>query len=345
MPLPLGYERWTSVVAIDTCEASAEAGPCTPGAKARLALQYVSGATAITTQDPPVYPARAFAHVQISEETLQNHFTATDRALLDQATIWAYGDESNGFEAGDFLVVAAMHVNTKELSSWAFQSVWWSPMNDTLADCPLTEFNHCFGQAGAYAAMAAPGSAKPNQYSGLSQEQLLAIDGRVGTTWRDHYLMTDSYGINRELDGTPVKVESYFEGKPPAWATQGPSGAKLELLPISANVYIEPVIHPLGTNCQNCHRRAGYPGAACGPDDYAGGCGRASYQTAQCADLLGDYGAPASDLCMTQPWAWHTEKGDECKPTGGTLCNGKQAFPVLDTDWIWLIADGHVQQR
>ena len=93
---------------------------------------------------------------------------------LDQATIWAYGDDSNGFEAGDFLVVAAMHVVTKEVDTWAFQSVWWSPMNDTLADCPLDDYNHCFGQTGGYAATD-PGSATPNQYSGLSAEQVGAL--------------------------------------------------------------------------------------------------------------------------------------------------------------------------
>ena len=173
----------------------------------------------------------------------------------------------------------------------------------------------------------------------------MAIDAHVGTTWRAHYLMTDSYGINYELDGTPVKVESYFKGKAPTWATQGPTGKKLDLLPVSANVYIEPVIHPLGTDCQNCHRRAGYPGSSCAANEYAGGCGRSSYQTAQCADLLGDYGGPDEDACMTTPWAWHTPAGNGCKPSNGTLCNGKDAFPVLDTDWIWIIADNHVQER
>ena len=101
----------------------------------------------------------------------------------------------------------------------------------------------------------------------------------------------------------------------------------------------------LGTNCQNCHRRAGYPGSSCAANEYAGGCGRSNYQTAQCADLLGDYGGPDEDACMTTPWAWHTQAGNECKPSNGTLCNGKEAFPVLDTDWIWIIADNHVQQR
>lgn len=342
----LGYERWKSVVAIDTCDgAAAAASPCPPGGAATLELEYVSGARPIVTKKPAVYSPSDFVHVQLSEEALNSHFTPTDRALLDQATIWAYGDESNGFEAGDFLVVAAMHINTKEIASWAFQSVWWSPMSDSLADCPLADFNHCFGQTGGYAATSAPDSAEPNQHSGLSAQQIAAVDQRVGTAWRAHYLLTDSYGINYELDGTKVVAENYFKGKPPEWANVGPSGQPLPLLPVSANVYIEPVIHPLGTDCQNCHRRAGYPGSSCAKGDYSSGCGRTNYQTAQCADLLGDYGAPAQDPCMSTPWAWHGAGGNQCKPVDGTLCTGKDALPVLNTDWIWIIADGHVQKR
>ncbi|MEY2932552.1 MAG: hypothetical protein RL033_3301, partial [Pseudomonadota bacterium] len=120
----LGYERWQSVVAIDTCEA-APGTECAKGDEATLRLDHVKKARPITTKNPKVYPARDFVHLQVSEEVLKSYFSATDRALLDQATIWAYGDQSNGFEAGDFLVVAAMHVNTKEVPSWAFQSVWW----------------------------------------------------------------------------------------------------------------------------------------------------------------------------------------------------------------------------
>lgn len=340
----LGYERWKSVVAIDTCEPAAGA-ECTKGNEATLQLEYVKGARPITTKNPTVYPARSFQHLQVSDEVLKRYFTATDRALLDQATIWAYGDKSNGFEAGDFLVVAAMHVNTKEVPSWAFQSVWWSPMSDSLTDCPLEEYDHCFGQTGGYAATAATGSTAPNRYSGLTEAQITSLDAHVGGNWRAQYLMTDSYGINYELDGTPVSVSSYFKGKPPAWASVGPTGQPLPLFPVSANVYIEPVIHPLGTECQNCHRRAGYPGKACAKGEYPGGCGRSSYQTAQCPDLLGDYGAPAVDACMTTPWAWHSARGNDCKAVDGTLCNGKEAFPVLNTDWVWIIADSHVQKR
>jgi hypothetical protein len=341
----LGYEQWQSVVAIDTCQSTSAEAACPPSGSATLALDHVSGARPISTKNPKVYSVDDFLHLQVSGEALEDYFTATDRALLDQATIWAYGDQSGGFEPGDFLVVVAMHLNTKEVPSWAFQSVWWSPMSDTLAECPLADFNHCFGQTAAYAASAAPGSMEPNVYSGLTQAELISIDAHVGTGWRSHYLMTDSYGINYELDGTPVKAASYFKGTPPAWATTGPSGEPLALLPVSANVYIEPVIHPLGTECQNCHRRAGYPGKSCTSGEYSAGCGRANYQTAQCGDLLADYGSPERDACLTTPWAWHGRSGNDCKPTDGTLCAGKEAFPVLATDWIWLIADGHVQKR
>jgi hypothetical protein len=340
----LGYERWKSVVAIDTCEGAAGA-ECAKANEATLELAHVKGARPITSKSPRVYPARAFVHLQVSEEVLTRYFTPTDRALLDQATFWAYGDRSHGFEAGDFLIVAAMHVNTKEVPTWAFQSVWWSPMSDTLAECPLSEYDHCFGQTGGYAATAAPGSRAPNPYSGLTEAQIAGMDERVGSTWRAQYLMTDSYGINYELDGTPVSVSNYFKGKPPAWATTGPSGKPLPLFPVSANVYIEPVIHPLGTDCQNCHRRAGYPSKGCATGEYAGGCGRADYQTAQCANLLGDYGDPALDACMTTPWAWHGESGNDCKAVDGTQCKGKEALPVLDTDWVWIIAKMHMGKR
>ncbi len=339
----VGYEVWGSVVAIDTCDG--DEAQCPKGASASLQLAHVGGASAITTADPEVYAATDFVHVQISREVLETKFTAADRALLDQATIWAYGDESQGFEAGDFLVVAAMHVTTKEVDTWAFQSVWWSPMNDATTDCPLDQYDHCFGQSGAYAATATPGGSSPNQYSGLSAADITALDAQVGDHWRSHYVLTDSYGIRYELDGTKIDVANYFAGTPPTWATTGPSGDPLPLLPVSSNVYIEPVIHPLGTNCQNCHRRAGSPETSC--DDYTQGCGRSNYQTAQCPDLLGDYGDPAKDPCMMTPWAWYDGSSNHCKADdkGGTLCDGDEAFPVLNTDLTWILADNHIQER
>ena len=76
---------------------------------------------------------------------------------------------------------------------------------------------------------------------------------------------------------------------------------------------------------------------------------------AQCADLLGDYGPPAGDPCMTMPWAWHVSGSDNCKearlrpgekPRDGIRCDeDHQAFPILGTDYIWFIADQHNSMR
>lgn len=51
-------------------------------------------------------------------------------------------------------------------------------------------------------------------------------------------------------------------------------------LPIAMNPYIELVTHPLQTNCNNCHMRAGYPEKS---SSFANG---ASYQNKTCQDLL-----------------------------------------------------------
>ncbi len=68
----------------------------------------------------------------------------------------------------------------------------------------------------------------------------------------DHYLLVDAYGI------------------------ADPKGS--DRLPVATNPYIELVIHPMGTDCNNCHIRAGWPSAAHG--------GTASYQNPNCPELL-----------------------------------------------------------
>ncbi|CAA0094713.1 Uncharacterised protein [BD1-7 clade bacterium] len=335
-----GYETWDKVVAIDTCGED-----CPDSLYAELTLTHVKNAAPITTHNPKVFPADAFVHIQVSEEALQTGFTETDRALLDQATIWAYGDKSGGFEAGDFLVVAAMHINTKEIDSWAFQSVWWSPMDDTLDDCPVQNVKNCFGQSDAYGAKA--------KYSGLSPDKIKRLDDHVGSKWRDYYVLTDSYGIQYEINGSEASAVQYFNDTPPAWANQRPDGHKVGQLPVSMNVYIEPVIHPLGTNCQNCHRRAGIISAgASTPKSYQQGIGATNYQTAQCPSLLADYNTAGADPCMNKPWvnnsnSWQSaDVANQCKPdpSRGVLCDGKNAYPIVNTDTTWFIADGHIQQ-
>lgn len=351
----LGYENWNTVVAIDTCADCASSSGSDTSSSATLVLEDVyktDGTTAISpiiTENPDVYPTSTFVHVQMSQEVLDK-LSATDKALLDQATIWAYGSESNGFEAGDFLVVAAMHVTTKEIDTWAFQSVWWSPMNDTAEDCSLTLYNNCFGQSDIY-------NAANKDSSGLSSADLAALDAKVGSVWQDNYLMTESYGINYEIDGTKTEVKNYFTGLPkiPNWASKTAAGDDLAVLPVSMNVYIEPVIHPIGTNCQNCHRRAGFSGSPPNAGEYAAGVGRTGGQTSQCPSLLGDYGDPAVDACLTTPWAWNqniTPWGDgkavnTCtKNNDGTTtkCKGAEAFPIVNSDLSWFVADKHVQK-
>lgn len=68
-----------------------------------------------------------------------------------------------------------------------------------------------------------------------------------------HYNMVDAYGI-------PVSAA--------------------QQLPIAMNPYIELVSHPIATNCNNCHIRAGYPSAS---STYTNG---ASYQNFGCQQLL-----------------------------------------------------------
>ena len=62
----------------------------------------------------------------------------------------------------------------------------------------------------------------------------------------DHYLLTDAYAV------PPVNGQ---------WAK-------------AVNPYIEGVIHPIATNCRNCHVRAGWPQNL------------SSYQNADCPELL-----------------------------------------------------------
>lgn len=352
----LGYERWKQVVAIDTClPIGSSACPSAKSATLQLADVKSTGNRAfvpITTQNPSVYPATDFQHIQISQEVLEKYFTPADRALLDQAMIWAYGDESNGFEPGDFLVSIAMHVTTKEINSWAFQSVWWSPRADTLGDCGLALYNNCFGQSPTYGATLGPDSDRPAESSGLQTKDITAIDDAAqNKNWRKYYLLTDEYGIRYQIDGQPSKISDYFNGTPPKWAQTDPKGGALPYLPVSQNVYIEPVIHPIGTNCRNCHGRAGFtPGARTDDPPYSVGAGRTGGQTSQCPSLLGDYGDPNTNLCMWNPRILFSGNENHCKPgaVDGIECRNidkGDAKPVVGGDYIWFIPDGHFEAR
>lgn len=72
--------------------------------------------------------------------------------------------------------------------------------------------------------------------------------------WR-HYLLVDSYGIPEKPNGDQ---------------------------PVAMNPYIELVIHPVATNCNNCHIRAGWPLAPFSKPEV----GKASYQNPDCPQEL-----------------------------------------------------------
>jgi hypothetical protein len=205
-----GYETWPDLVAVD---------PTGRNAGKTLPVSYLYGVYQSDKTTPwptvsgsaKVYGLDDFYYHKVTAEDW-NSFDEADKAILNAASYWSYNQP---FGVGDFLVTIAMHVNTKEIPTWALQSVWWS-------DRPNT---------GPYAA---------------NRPQIPLAKG----PWT-HYLLADSYGI-------PDKV----------------SGKQ----PVAMNPYIELAIHPVGTNCNTCHSRAGWPTGK--------GEGQASYQNPDCPDPL-----------------------------------------------------------
>lgn len=87
-----------------------------------------------------------------------------DRAILDASAYYAYG---RMFQQGDYLVLIAMHIMTKEQPAWTFQSVWWDDAASTspyAADRPNLPPSQAPGpwrnylMAATYGIPASPGS-------------------------------------------------------------------------------------------------------------------------------------------------------------------------------------------
>ena len=204
-----GYERWPDLIAID---------PTGRSVGKKLPVSYLYGVYQSDKTTPwprvsasaKVYGLNDFYYHKVTADDW-NSFDDADKAILNAASYWS---NNQPFGIGDLLVTIAMHVNTKEIPTWALQSVWWS-------DQP---------NAGPYAA---------------NRPKIPQARG----PW-NHYLLVDSYGI-------PDK-----------------SGDQ----PVATNPYIELVIHPVGTNCNNCHNRAGWPTGK--------NAGQASYQNPDCPNSL-----------------------------------------------------------
>jgi len=210
-----GYETWRDFVAVDP------SGKYRPGSRVPVEYLYKvfdpktkKQLGPIKAQNVVVHAMDEFYNHQVTDDEWKS-FDEADKAIINAASYWAY---NKPFGPGDYLVTIAMHINTKEIPSWALQSVWWS-------DRP---------NAGAYA---------------QDRPDLRKLNPKG--PW-NHYLLVDAYGI--------------------------PDSKNKDKLPVATNPYIELVTHPVGTDCNNCHNRAGWPTGK--------GQGKASYQNPDCPDLL-----------------------------------------------------------
>jgi hypothetical protein len=88
-----------------------------------------------TTQiSPPAFQVVSvndFYHRQLNQAEL-SALSTCDRALLDASAYWAY---NRAFEPGDYVVLVAMHIMTKEQEPWTFQSLWYHPDADKCRYC------------------------------------------------------------------------------------------------------------------------------------------------------------------------------------------------------------------
>lgn len=235
-----GYETWPDLVGVDPSGQSV-------GKKATVSylygVQYFDRTPWKTvTASATVYGLKDFYYHKVTNDDWQS-FDEADKAILNAASYWAYNQP---FGPGDYLVTVAMHINTREIPTWALQSVWWSDVPD----------------AGIYA-------------------QDRPMLPRAKGPWT-HYLLVDAYGI--------------------------PEKKQPDLLPVATNPYIELVIHPVGTDCNNCHMRAGWPTGKV--------AGTASYQNPDCPESL-------------------------AKLTPDTACFNK----ITRTDFQWIIPDRALPQK
>jgi hypothetical protein len=176
-PLPakyIGYEYWKDTVAIDPGGA-----PVPAGKTAQVSYLYHF----YEHDKKTLFPTQTRTAKVVSVNDFYNHrvdaaelasMSANDRTILNASACWLY---NRPFAAGDYLVSVAMHINTKEIPTWALQSLWWSDMPD----------------AGPYAAN------RPD------------INPQKGPgPWR-HYLMTLEYGIDAAPGMLPVAFNPFIE--------------------------------------------------------------------------------------------------------------------------------------
>ncbi len=166
-----GYEGWAHAAAIDPSGARV-------GKTARVSYLYNvkkhNGKPWPTiTRTAKVYGLNDFYHHRVTQADWDS-FNEADKAIINAASYWL---SNKPFGVGDYLVTVAMHINTKEVASWALQSVWWSDRPDAM---PHAANRPALAQA------AGP--------------------------WK-HYLLTEAYGIPEKGNPhqLPVATNPYIE--------------------------------------------------------------------------------------------------------------------------------------
>ncbi|HAP59548.1 MAG TPA: hypothetical protein DCR93_08620, partial [Cytophagales bacterium] len=171
-----------------------------------------------TFDNAPVVSIDEFFSFHITKDIWDN-MDCVDKAIINQSSNWIYNED---FNAGDYLVLVAMHIITKELDNgndWTFQSVWWDN-----------------GTGGTY----------PRDYmGGPSKEVLETVAAKgVDTTAMRNYQLISTYGQT-------VREQRSDNFSP---------GQKAGDWPVAYNPYIElAAAHPIETNCRNCHIRGAFP--------------------------------------------------------------------------------------
>ena len=153
-----------------------------------------------------------FFYWKIDSVKLAN-MSCSDRLILDLSASWCYG---RPFEAGDYLVLVAMHMFSKEFPDWTMQTAWWH-------DIPKPE---------------------TKRFATHRPQNLLDT---LKTPW-DQYLMVSTYGQPQSGD------YNHNSFKP-----KDSTNVIADYWPVAYNPYIElGGLHPIATNCRNCHLRAGW---------------------------------------------------------------------------------------
>ena len=141
------------------------------------------------------------------------------------------GLKGGGVSEGDFVVLVAMHISTKEIKQWVWQSMWWAPNADTP---PLPSYGTIAAQ-------------RPAQLKGAAR----------------HYALTTAYYMvkpNQPYSGGVNIGTALYAFNPYLEAGFGPSVFEGTVPSVLANNKGVTIRNYVGvrTNCMSCHGMATY---------------------------------------------------------------------------------------